>query len=192
MLFLLCASWGSSLAAHGVLRMEWIKKVLGVTTLAPLYKAVKHPSLRLSHCAMGLNSYLEMLILLYVYSDAWEKSIGMCWKEDLCHKTRSRAIFFEGYGGENCSLLLGLLWGLKNCSYLLGSHVCILMCMCYVGTVSTHVMVRTEVRKLVLSYYVALRDCQVIRLGGKHLSPLYHLIGPERRSWGTLDFRKEP
>lgn len=108
----------------------------------------------------------------------------MRWKEDPCHKTRSRAIFFEGHGGESCSLLLGLLGELKNWSYLLGSHVCILMCMCYVGTVSTHVMVHVEVRKLVLSYYVALRDClQVLRLGGKHLSPLYHLTDP-RRSWG--------
>lgn len=116
----------------------------------------------------------------------------MGWKEDLCHKTRSRAIFFEGHGGENCSLLLGLLGELKIAVIYL-VHLCAYSCACAMLELCPHVMVHTEVRKLVLSYSVALRDClQVIRLGGKHLSPLYHLIGPGRRSWGTLDFRKEP
>lgn len=133
-----------------------------------------------------------MLLLLYVYSDAWEKSIGMRWKEDPCHKTRSRAIFFEGHREESCSLLLGLLGELKNCSYLLGSHVCILMCMCYVGTVSTHVMVHAEVRKLVLSYYWL--SGIVLKSSGLEASIFLHCIISLILGdlGGTLDFRKDP
>lgn len=49
-------------------------------------------------------------------------------------------------------------------------------------------------QELVLSlYYADLRDClQIIRLGGKRLSPLCHLIGPGGKILGTIEFRKDP